>query len=239
MRQFLLIHGGYHGAWCWKFVTSELNAQGHHAYVLDLPGHGSDQTDRRAINRRSYTDAIVRFIEEHQLHNVTLVGHSLAGTVLPEVWDKSSDRIDQIIFVAALVLNAGEAPIDLIPEERRPLYYDVASKRGDNSLILDESRARAMFLSDISSEKAADYYQLLTPQPFGVYLDRASHNPAISPSRIRYILCKKDGTLPPALCRSCADKVNASIEEIDSGHDVMLSQPKQLAALLVQPSGTS
>jgi pimeloyl-ACP methyl ester carboxylesterase len=234
LNQFLLIHGGSHGAWCWERLVAELGARGYQAHAIDLPGHGADQTERQGVNRQSYIDAIVRHLETNDLKNIILVGHSLAGAVLPEVWNHAPRRVDKVIFLAALVLRAGEAPIDLIPQERRSAYYEMASQRTDYSFVVDAARARAIFYSDCSDEDAAQFFQKLTPQPFKVYLEVCSSDPQLPAHRVRYILCTEDRTLPEVLCRSCAEKLGVEVELLKSGHCSMLTQTKALADILVK-----
>ncbi|MFO1417111.1 MAG: alpha/beta fold hydrolase [Methylotetracoccus sp.] len=236
MKTFLLIHGGSHGAWCWEPLVAALEARGHAALAFDLPGHGADRTPRRGIDRQTYVDAIVRYIRDKDLRRFLLVGHSLAGTVLPEVWSQEGDRIDGVVFLAALVLGAGEATIDLVPEERRSGYYDSAARRADRSFVLDPARARELFYNDCSDEDAARYCRKLTPQPFGVYLDRCRTAIRLPREVVRYILCTGDRALPEDLCLGCAAKLGVDAERFAAGHCAMLTQPARLAEVLLGPA---
>lgn len=233
MSTYLLIHGGSHGAWCWERLIKELTLLGHDAYALDLPGHGADTTPRKTVTRRTYRDAVCNYLESQNLSDVILVGHSLAGTVLPDIWENSNHRLKGMVFIAALILNQGEAPIDLIPQNRQPVYFELSAGSADNSFLIDADKARSLFFSDLADKEAEVFYSKLTPQPFGVHLDRSQKALMLPRDRVRYILCTADKSLPFDLCQQCAQKLGVEAELIEAGHDVMISQPAKLAQLLI------
>jgi pimeloyl-ACP methyl ester carboxylesterase len=68
----VLVHGAWHGAWCWAGVIGQLEAAGDRAYAVDLPAHGANRLDPVLATRALYVDAVVRFIEERNLRNVVL-----------------------------------------------------------------------------------------------------------------------------------------------------------------------
>ena len=92
MSQFLLVHGGFHGAWCWRKTVAELEKRGHRAKAIDLPGQGEDQTPLTKVTLGTMVDKIV--VEMAGLPGqVVLVGHSLGGIAIsvtgetvPERW---------------------------------------------------------------------------------------------------------------------------------------------------------
>ncbi len=90
---FVLVHGAWHGAWCWAAVINQLEKLGDRAYAVDLPGHGMNQADRSKVTLQSYVDSVAEFIERHDLKNVVLAGHSLGGLTIPGVAAKIPARI--------------------------------------------------------------------------------------------------------------------------------------------------
>ena len=76
---FVLVHGAWHGAWCWGAVINQLEKLGDRAYAVDLPGHGMNRVDRSKVTLESYVDSVAEFIERHDLKDVVLAGHSLGG----------------------------------------------------------------------------------------------------------------------------------------------------------------
>lgn len=231
MADFVFIHGGFHGAWCWELLINELKMRGARGFACDLPGHAKDATPRRQVTRQAYLSAVSEFICSLSLDRFTLVGHSLAGIVLPDIASAFSTQVREVVYIAALVLKPGERAIDLIPENRRPSYYEIANSSEDYSLWIEFEQAKRLFLGDFEESEAREIYKQLTPQPFQVYLDPATSLSFSCP--VRYIVCDRDQALPPESCVAWADKLDVHVQHIDSAHDVMLSQPGKLADLLL------
>jgi len=234
MTNFVLIHGGSHGSCCWNPLISEFKLLGHQAFAFDLPGHGNDQTPRSAVTFESYVEAANDFLRSLDIDVTVLVGHSLAGIILPMVAEANALRISRVVFLAGLVLDVGEAAIDLIPESRRSRYFEIAAESSDNTLSLDFESARTSFFSDISEGEARLYYDHLTPQPFAPYLEPARIAARSIGADRRYVACTKDNAFPYDLTMSLASKLGGNLEKIEAGHDVMLSRPRELAQLLAK-----
>lgn len=239
MSDFLLVHGGLHGAWCWEKLTAELEALGHRAHALDLPGAGNDPTPRDKVTVALCLDALDRFIAERKLPHFHLVGHSIAGGLLPQIAARHPGAVEEVVFVAALVLDKGERLIDLIPEERRPGYYEKAEASGDGTLSVGWEEARRRFFNDLTEADARASFAKLTPQPLAVYLEPSPVSARDIAAPKRYVLGHQDVTFAPAFCRELARKAGCArddIVEIDAGHDIMLSCPAELAGILASPS---
>jgi len=232
MANFLFIHGGMHGAWCWVKVIDILETGGHHCLDMDLPGAGLDRTPRKDVTFDTYLEKIDHFIEVNDLKDINLVGHSIAGMLLPQIALDERTGVYNIIFLVAYVPDVGQSIIDLMPENRKQLFIDEANKSDEGSFLADYENARNLFFSDLDEESAKNYYSLLTPQP----LEPCQHKSDVELSSIEqsvhYIICKKDRVLPNDLSIEFIKKLNCDVHEIDSGHDVMLSHPKELAELL-------
>ena len=231
-RHFLLIHGGSHGGWCWQPLMQQLELGGASASAPDLPGHGLDSTPRRTVDRSRYLDFIDDWFELNDIQDLILVGHSLAGILLPHIADRHADRLSEVIFLAAMVCEHGQRPIDLIPKKRRQSYFDIAEQSDENAILWPYEMARAIFFSDLNDQQSRWAYRQLTPQPFQVYLDPVPQTDIEIP--IRYLACTEDRCLPRRLCEDSASRLGVEMELIDSGHDVMLSQPESLAQELLR-----
>ena len=234
MIRLLFVHGGCHGAWCWDPLIHNLENLGQKGYALDLPGHGLDRTPRQDVTFSSYVEKLSQFIEEKDLSKLVLVGHSLAGIILPEIASRFPERIQHLVYLAAFVLNEGESAIELVPTDRRQSYFDMSDQSPEKSISLDFETAYRRFFSDLDQGDARQFYARLTPQPLEVYLQVASVSPCSLPQRLTYIICKNDGALTYELCASLAEKLTGDKYEIESDHDVMLSHPEELADLLIR-----
>ncbi len=239
MTDFLLIHGGCHGAWCWERLLPELADLGHRGFALDLPGAGNDPTARSEVTVERCLDAVDRFIEAQELGSFVLVGHSIHGMLLPGIALRHPGRVREVVFLAALVLDQGERPIDFIPEARRPSYYEMAAASPDNTLSVGFEDAWGRFFTGLPEAEARAGYERLTPQPFGVYLEPAAVSARDLRVPKRYVVCLRDVTFPPELCRRLGAKLGGSVAEIDAGHGAMLSHPAALARLLAAPYGAA
>src|ERR1700730_13929029 len=100
---FVLVHGAWHGAWCWAAVINQLEKLGDRAYAVDLPGHGMNQADRSKVAFQSYVDGLAECIERHNLRSVAVAGHSLCGLTIPGVAAKIPSRIKRVVWVTAMV----------------------------------------------------------------------------------------------------------------------------------------
>lgn len=105
---YVLVHGAWLGGWCWESVKPLLTAKGHNVVVLDLPGSGADQTPIAHVTLQSYTDKVVQAIHA-QTQPVILVGHSMGGIVISQVNEAVPDRVKQLVYVSAYLLQAGES----------------------------------------------------------------------------------------------------------------------------------
>lgn len=231
---FLLIHGGAHGAWCWQPLIHELEKRRHRGFAVDLPGAKGNPVPPSEATTEACLECVDAFIRKTRLRRFTLVGHSIAGFWLPVVAEKYAARIHQTVFLAAAVLAPGERGINVIPKNRRSAYQ-AARRSKELSLTPRFPEAQRRFFNDLPFAQARTAFSRLTPQSILPYLTPANIDPASLPGLKRYLLCRQDATFPPALARTFAAKLNVVPEAIDAGHDVMLSQPRLLVEHLLQP----
>src|SRR5260370_13704666 len=110
-ENFVLVHGAWHGAWCWGAVINQLERLGDRAYAVDLPGHGMNGADRSKVTLESYVDSVAEFIESRDLKNVVLAGHSLGGLTIPGGAAKIPTRNNRVGWGPPVVALDGEAII--------------------------------------------------------------------------------------------------------------------------------
>ncbi len=247
----VLIHGGSHGAWCWWRVQTELRHRGLVSSSFDLPGSGDDRTPREAITTGDLVDAVIAHIDGLGVDRVRIVGHSIAGWLLPPVAARLNERnrlansatrpsngastpaahieIVELVFVAAATLNRAESGFDVTPQQRRPGYYFIAEASSDNSLLGDFQSCWDRFFQHLNEPRARATYALLTPQAFGPYLSPAEVGiEEVSCSR-RYIAMDEDRTYPLDVTRAFAGKAGVEPLVIPGDHCVMLSAAAVLA----------
>ena len=234
MAVFVLVHGGSHGSWCWDACANALQREGHRVVSFDLPGHGQDPTPRDQVTLRAYGEAIRDQLKQCGPEPPVLVGHSLAGIGIAQAMADEPIAIAQLVMVAALVLQPGECAIDRIPESRRPSYFELAAASSDQSFALSEKVTRSAFFNDLDDCQAARYHAQLTPQPLGVYLETIQFDLSEISCPRHYLACRKDQALGLENTLLYAERLGGTTTILDAGHDVMLSEPDQLAQSLME-----
>ncbi len=228
----LLVHGGCHGAWCWDAVVAGLADRGIHAVAFDLPGCGNDVTPRATVTLADQISAVVTRIDAIPEGPVRLVGHSIAGWVLPSSATARPGRVRELVFLAASVLNRGERGIDITPVERRRGYYDLAAESGDNTLMVSFEAAWDRFFNHLDERAAREAYARLTPQPFQPYLDPAAVGIEDVATPRRYLAAGDDRTYPGNATAEFAGKAGVEREVLPGDHCLMLSAPDTVVAAL-------
>ena len=116
-RTFVLVHGAWHGGWCWRDVRSLLEAAGHQVYTPTLTGLGERAHLLNAeVSLQTHIQDVISVIEAEELQSVTLVGHSYGGMVITGVVDDMKDRIAEVIYLAAALPQDGDTMITQGPE---------------------------------------------------------------------------------------------------------------------------
>src|SRR5208337_3233851 len=110
---FVLVHGGSLGAWSSAAVIAQLQRLAHRAIAVDLAGRGESPYDLAKVTLAVHIDTVSRYIEERDLRDVVMVGHSMAGLIIPNVAVRMPDRIKRLIFVSALVMRDGESATEV------------------------------------------------------------------------------------------------------------------------------
>ena len=241
MPTFVLIHGAWHGGWCWWKTAPLLRASGHLALTPSLTGLGDRQHLARLIppailNLDLHVQDILRLLEANDLSDVILVGHAYAGMVITGVAELAPQRIGALVYVNAVAPADGEAMIDQLAAVRGPDF--VARIRGhiaDGDPFMPapdtpDEIARRWHITDPDDQ--AFVLPRLAPQPTLTFAQpvRAGRAEA-SALRREFILCRESGFQPVAE-RAAAN--GWGVHHIDTGHDPMITEPEQLAAILTR-----
>src|SRR5690348_12061426 len=107
MTSFVLIHGAWHGGWCWQRVTPLLEAAGHRVWAPDLPGLGSDRTPLEQVTLDTWRDFVCKHLERAG-EPAILVGHSRGGVVISAVAEAMPEKIARLAYLAAFLVPDGK-----------------------------------------------------------------------------------------------------------------------------------
>jgi len=120
-RTYVLVHGAWHGGWCWRDVAALLRAQGHRVTTPTLTGLGERRhLMSRDITLDTFVADILNHIEAEELDDIILVGHSHAGIAISGVADRIPERIRHLVYLDAVILESGVTAFDMLPPEVRP-----------------------------------------------------------------------------------------------------------------------
>jgi len=226
---FVLVHGSWHGGWCWKRLAPLLRAEGRDVYAPTLTGMGERAHAAPAeIRLATHVDDILRLLLFEDLHEVVLVGHSYAGMVITGVAARDATRLRALVYLDAYLPEPGECELDLWPPaEAASARADLAAGR----MVRPKLPAEAFGLQGVDAAWAE---VRLTPQPLSVYLDPATRAP-LAPIPARFIHCAEGRWA--ARFATFAARARARgwpVEELATGHDAMLTMPDALAKLLLR-----
>lgn len=127
MANIVLVPGGYHGGWYYSPLLPALRAAGHAVYTISLSGlDGPATRPRMAINLDTHIEDVVSLIEQEQLDDVVLCGHSYAGMVIAGVADRVVERIRTLLFIDAIVPSDGDSVWSLWPDEVCAMFIATA-----------------------------------------------------------------------------------------------------------------
>jgi pimeloyl-ACP methyl ester carboxylesterase len=222
----MLVHGAFHGAWCWTPVVEGLQAAGIPVRALDLPGHGesAESLGGLAVDAEAVRGALASCDGP-----VVLCGHSYGGAVISEAVDEGAD-VAHMVFVAAGVLDVGESMLDVVPEILEFQLASAVDLRSDGSSVVDPRRAGEVFYQDCDEATVQWAVSQLGPEDTSSFTASATRAPWRK-LPTTYVVCADDAAVPVAaqqrLAQRCDDRV-----VWDTSHSPMLSQPDLLIALL-------
>ena len=232
---FVLVHGAWHGAWCWDQVEQQLEKLGAASVAVDLPGRSGDTRPPAELTLDSYVDHVVAAIDASR-EPVTLVGHSLGGLVISQTAERVPEKISSLVYLCAMLLQDGQSTIDAaVNDPTSQLMANISLDESGATSSVAEAAVRDLFYGDCTVAAGDKATRLLVPEPVG---------PATTPVHLTidgwgsvprsYILCSQDRAISPTAQRAMIASVGVDrVIEMDSSHSPFISQPERLAAVLV------
>jgi len=231
MSTFLLVHGAWHGSWCWKRVRAALQARGHEVFTPTLTGVGErSHLLSREVDLETHIADVANLIRWEELHDLILCGHSYAGCVVSAVADRMPDRISALVYLDAFVPDGGQSLHDTLPPEVRDAQVAGARQSAGGWIVPPISGE--MFSVNLKDRAWMDLQ--CTPQSLATFQQPLRLSGAIDRIRnITYILA--DGWAPTPFPQFY-EKAKArgwKTLVMHCGHDVMLDLPEALAEALL------
>jgi len=227
---FVLVHGAWHGSWCWKRVRAKLQQAGHSVFTPTLTGVGErSHLLSPQVTLDTHIADVENLIRWEQLDDVVLCGHSYAGCVVTGVADRIPGRISRLVYLDAFVPRDGQCLYDLLPEEQRALQQNLTREIGDGwkvppipAEVFNVNAAdRAWVDSQCTMQSAATFTQPLRLTGAGL--------PA---SRVSYVLASGWPDSPFVQFLEPARARGWHTTTLPGGHDLMLDLPEEVSRLL-------
>ena len=229
MTHYLLIHGSWHGGWCWHKIAPRLRAEGHSVAVPDLAGRARDRRSKLRISLGHMAAQIARSLPKDR--KTIVVVHSRYGVLASALAQLAPDRIERTIYLAAYMLPTGARAADYFRADRGSLLRPYVSV---NKLALCDSLSPEIYREglyhDCSADDVALAHSLLCPEPV---------RPAMAKLRLSddrygrvpraYIRLSEDRAVTPALQDRCLNETSVErVEELRASHSAYFSMPDQL-----------
>lgn len=220
----VLVHGAWHGGWCWAGLQAELDRRGVPSLAVDLPGHGASPDELTGLHgdARSVTSTLDR-LAAHGAGPVVLVGHSYGGAVITQAASGRSD-VEHLVYVAAFALDRGESVLSALGTFERgdvELSAAMVPTEDGTATLLDPVLAAGALYGECTPEAVAAAVRRLSPQPMPTMVEDVDGAPRID-IESTYVVCSRDRAVHPdhqnVMAQRCMHRL-----ELDTDHSPFLS----------------
>jgi pimeloyl-ACP methyl ester carboxylesterase len=230
-KTFVLVHGAWHGGWCWRRVSDLLEKKGHKVFTPTMTGLcASSHLLSKDVNLTTHITDIVNFIKWEDLGNIVLVGHSYGGLIISGVAEQAGDKIGSIVFLDAFVPENGES---LAGTASQPVKDAIAAAlgRGEHSI-----KAVPAAVFRVNEKDRAWVDAKCTPHPIATLTDRIALTGARDKiAKKSYIRAKGYPSVAfDAALAKYKGNANWKTYEMTAGHDAMVDEPDKLTEILIE-----
>jgi len=236
MSTCLLIHGAWHGGWCWRSLAPLLEAQGHRVLAPDLPGQGDDRTPPAEVTLQLYAGRICE-IAGAQTEPVILAGHSMGGIAITQAAENCPQYIRALVYVSAFLPGNGDSAMTLASQDPESMINaSTLDPRADGTIGFKPEHVREAFYGNCADEDIAFAQSRLVGQPMapsGTPVETTAERWGRIPRY--YIECERDRAI--TLRRQREMQKHSPCRQtfsIDTDHSPFFSAPEQLADILLR-----
>ncbi|MGE3875480.1 MAG: alpha/beta fold hydrolase [Parvibaculaceae bacterium] len=234
-KTYVLVHGAWHGGWCWREVARLLRALGHQVTTPTQTGLGERKhLLRRGITLDVFVADIVNHIESEELEDVILVGHSFGGVSISGAADRIAPRIRHLVYLDAVILESNQSTFGTLPADIVAARRKSAAEKGQG-IAMPLPPPSAFGIPD--DHPLADWVRRrMTPHPLDTYETTLNLQHPIGNGRPRtYVACTSPAYEPLQRARDWVkQQPDWKYLELASGHDAMVLAPEELSRVLAE-----
>ena len=252
----VLVHGGGHGAWCWTPTLGHMQSE---VLAVDLPpkevrggpGRHDQPPELLTLTVSDFAASVLDDVDAAGYDRFVLVGHSMAGLTIPEVARRAPERVAHLVFLSCTVPANGESSVDVLLAgaadvgeiataniEAASANIETAQQGGDPGPQLSEARVREMFCNDMDDEQTRFVLDNFGSEALPIVAERVSREGLTADIPKTWIRLLEDAILTPGIQDVCIANLEASpggrvtVIELGSGHNAMISHPRELAEII-------
>ncbi len=223
LSTFILVHGSWHGGWCWKKLTPRLLERGHECVTPTLSGMGERfHIASRSMGLSVHIQDIINLLEFEDLNDAILVGHSYGGMIITGVAERSS-RVNKLVYLDAIVPEHGQSVFSLIPG-----LEDQFKRSADANGMVPSWKPEDFGVTDPRDKQWMK--SRLTSMPILTHQEKLDARKMKAKKLLRYFVhCTQSGM------EGFAEKIRlegGTVFDLDTGHDAMITEPEKLSSIL-------
>lgn len=233
MATFVLVHGAWHGGWCWRPVADRLRAAGHRVFTPTLTG----LCDRshlltREVELGTHVEDVVNLFNWEEIEDAVLCGHSYGGMVIAGAADCIASRIGALVYLDAFVPEAGGAVFDFISPERAAAFRQSAEDGGEGWKV--PAPDAKVWVGD--PDMQAWLNAKVTPQPLATMAEPLPATGTRTEIARRVYVYATENPVPTfgQFHRTLSGDKAWVTHELPTSHDAMLTMPDAVADILIE-----
>jgi pimeloyl-ACP methyl ester carboxylesterase len=232
MANFVLVHGGAHGGWCFRPLARVLRESGHEVYTPTLTGLGERAHLFRAeVDLDCHINDVVAVLHYEDLRDAILVGHSYGGMVITGAADRAPDRVGHRVYLDAKPPRDGQSLVDV----SGPF---MTAARADSRII--DGVEMCLFPSEetlpfygVTDQDTVDWMrERLTPHPWRCFEQPIEFTNEAALQSIPQSHISTTAFLPLRNVDRLREQSDGRVWDVDTGHDLMITEPHKVAGLL-------
>ena len=237
MSTFVLVHGAWHGGWCYKRVSERLSAEGHLVYTPTNTGLGErSHLYHREIDLEVHITDILNVIKWEEIDDFVLVGHSYGGMIITGVADRVPEKVRRLVYLDAFVPEDGKCQMDYMPEEHNE------AMRADAAAFDNSVRPIPAENFHVNENDVDWVNSMCVRHPIQTFDQPLKQYGGIAKLRNKRVFIWSEGRAEGPFKQFydvLVSDVNWLTYKVPCGHDIMIDMPDEMVRILLEVEGQS